>query len=227
MLIGIDQEEVISPLLWCIYYDPLLCEIEQRKFGYTLEAPKIALNKFYGENTSDEIEKLTISSSAYMDDTQWLTPSQNNLEKILEIAVSFYKLNDIQVNKGRYKPKLKSHKPVTLRFGSDSIFIIPVSPQSFIRILGIYFDERNTFQSTIKQINDKINELQHKYARKRITDKHMIYIFNSVVIPKIKFMDKIMKQFLSTFKKKLHLSITTSNEIFFNKIYNIKDIHDN
>ncbi|GBB86825.1 hypothetical protein RclHR1_13270007 [Rhizophagus clarus] len=139
VLIGIDQEEVISPLLWCIYYDPLLCEIEQRKLGYTLEAPKIALNKFYGEDTSDDTEKLTISSNAYMDDTQWLAPSQNNLEKILEIADSFYKLNDIQVNKeksellvrykqGRYRPKLKPHEPVTLRFGSDSIFIIPVSP---------------------------------------------------------------------------------------------------
>ncbi|GES90563.1 RNA-directed DNA polymerase from mobile element jockey-like [Rhizophagus clarus] len=139
VLIGIDQGEVISPLLWCIYYDPLLCEIEQRKLGYTLEAPKIALNKFYGENTSEETEKYTVSSSAYMDDTQWLVPNQNNLEKILEIADSFYKLNDIQVNKeksellvrykqGRYRPKLKPYEPVTLRFGSDSIFIIPVSP---------------------------------------------------------------------------------------------------
>ncbi|GBC08839.1 hypothetical protein RclHR1_08410012 [Rhizophagus clarus] len=246
VLIGIDQGEVISPLLWCIYYDPLLCEIEQRKFGYTLEAPKIALNKFYDEDTSDETEKLTISSSAYMDDTQWLASSQNNLEKILKIADSFYKLNDIQVNKeksellvrykqGRYRPKLKPHEPVTLRFGSDLIFIISVSPQSSIRILGVYFDERNTFQSTIKRINDKINELQYKYAKKRITDKHMIYIFNSVIIPRIeywsqvkvltkKFMNKIMNQFLSTFKKKLRLSIATSNEIFFNKIYNVKNI---
>ncbi|GBB84246.1 hypothetical protein RclHR1_10880001 [Rhizophagus clarus] len=69
VLIGIYQGEVISPLLWCIYYDPLLCEIEQRKLGYTLKAPKIALNKFYGEDTSEKTEKLIISSSAYMDDT--------------------------------------------------------------------------------------------------------------------------------------------------------------
>ena len=27
VLIGIDQGEVISPLLWCIYYDPLLTRI--------------------------------------------------------------------------------------------------------------------------------------------------------------------------------------------------------
>ncbi|GBB86932.1 hypothetical protein RclHR1_13390004 [Rhizophagus clarus] len=86
-----------------------------------------------------------------------------------------------------HRSKLKSHEPVTLKFGSNSIFIIPFSPRSSIRILGIYFDERNTFQLTVKKINDEINELRQKYARKRLTDKHMIYIFNSVIIPKIEY----------------------------------------
>jgi Reverse transcriptase (RNA-dependent DNA polymerase). len=36
VLIGIDQGEVISPLLWCIYYDPLLCEVESQNLGYTI-----------------------------------------------------------------------------------------------------------------------------------------------------------------------------------------------
>jgi hypothetical protein len=36
VIIGIDQGEVISPLLWCIYYDPLLKEIESRGLGYRL-----------------------------------------------------------------------------------------------------------------------------------------------------------------------------------------------
>src|SRR6266540_4384229 len=34
--IGIDQGEVISPLLWCIYFDLLLCEINQLNKGYTI-----------------------------------------------------------------------------------------------------------------------------------------------------------------------------------------------
>src|SRR5436853_7813892 len=36
VLIGIDQGEVISPLLWCIYYDPLLVEVQSRQLGYNL-----------------------------------------------------------------------------------------------------------------------------------------------------------------------------------------------
>ncbi len=34
--IKIDQREVISPLLWCIYFDLLLYEINQLNKGYTL-----------------------------------------------------------------------------------------------------------------------------------------------------------------------------------------------
>ncbi len=34
--IGIDQRKVISPLLWCIYFDPLLCEINNLHKGYIL-----------------------------------------------------------------------------------------------------------------------------------------------------------------------------------------------
>src|ERR1051325_8528817 len=33
MLTSIDQGEVMSPLLWCIYYDPLLCEINDQELG--------------------------------------------------------------------------------------------------------------------------------------------------------------------------------------------------
>ncbi|GBC43778.2 RNA-directed DNA polymerase from mobile element jockey-like [Rhizophagus irregularis DAOM 181602=DAOM 197198] len=36
-IIGIDQGEVISPLLWTIYYDPLLAEINLLKMGYEIE----------------------------------------------------------------------------------------------------------------------------------------------------------------------------------------------
>src|ERR1700733_3035518 len=94
VLIGIDQGEVISPLLWCIYYDPLLCEIEQRKLGYTIShsyKPNLYLDQTV---TIDH----TIAALDYMDDTQWLTDSQSKLETILGIADDFYDLNNIKVN---------------------------------------------------------------------------------------------------------------------------------
>jgi Reverse transcriptase (RNA-dependent DNA polymerase). len=40
VLVGIDQGEIISPLLWCIYYDPLLVEIQSRNLGYSITGTK-------------------------------------------------------------------------------------------------------------------------------------------------------------------------------------------
>ncbi|EXX57946.1 hypothetical protein RirG_202460 [Rhizophagus irregularis DAOM 197198w] len=63
-IIGIDQGEVISPLLWTIYYDPLLAEINSLKMGYEIE------HCFKSNVQSDQEEKLriNISSQSYMDD---------------------------------------------------------------------------------------------------------------------------------------------------------------
>src|SRR5204862_897218 len=67
---GIDQGETISPLLWRIFYDPLLCKIQQNpKLGHTIFAkwPSGIINK----------PTLTLSvklaTSAYMDDTIWIS----------------------------------------------------------------------------------------------------------------------------------------------------------
>src|SRR5271156_3127239 len=77
VLIGIDQGEIISPLLWCIYYDPLLCEIERHQLGYEL-------SHSYKPNLYNDPITLrhNVSSLAYMDDTQWLSGNQHNLERI-------------------------------------------------------------------------------------------------------------------------------------------------
>ncbi|CAB4380671.1 unnamed protein product [Rhizophagus irregularis] len=38
VLTGIDQGKIISSLLWCIYYDPLLCQLQQESHGYKITA---------------------------------------------------------------------------------------------------------------------------------------------------------------------------------------------
>jgi len=71
VLTGIDQGEVMSPLLWCIYLDPLLCEIQQRDLGYRLQHS-------YKKNVHHEDtinEEVCISDAAYMDDCNWITES--------------------------------------------------------------------------------------------------------------------------------------------------------
>src|SRR5205807_8145769 len=77
---GIDQGETITPLLWRIYYDPLINKISTSHQGYTMSA--ICKNSIL----TNKHNKLTTSSSvlAYMDDTLWITNSKPNLELITQ-----------------------------------------------------------------------------------------------------------------------------------------------
>src|SRR6266542_6964586 len=122
--IGIDQGEVISPLLWCIYFDPLLCKINQLNKDYTL-THKWMTNVSQG---SQQQLQAQIASLSFMDDTNWISDSQDYLESILQIADEFYDLTRATINK--YKSCLltnitrKSH-PISIKFSFNTILISP------------------------------------------------------------------------------------------------------
>jgi hypothetical protein len=71
-------------------------------------------------------ESITISSTAYMDDTTWIASSKQNMESILQTADDFNHLNNIKVNK--QKSELLMHVPgqpyndeVSIEFGQETI----------------------------------------------------------------------------------------------------------
>ena len=105
---GIDQGETITPLLWRIYYDPLITYIYSNSPGYTIETAWFTNLK---NLTSDKL-KAKCSVLAYMDDTLWVAPSQTDLNNIISIAESFYNMANIQVNPSKsilatnYKPDI-------------------------------------------------------------------------------------------------------------------------
>ncbi|KAF0528883.1 reverse transcriptase [Gigaspora margarita] len=75
---GIDQGETFSPLLWKIYYDPLISTIQQRYTGYTSTIP------------TTPPREINTSVMAYMDDSLWIAPNKETLMDILTTATSFY-----------------------------------------------------------------------------------------------------------------------------------------
>ena len=73
---SIDQEETISPLLWIIFYNPLLTKLNQ--------TPKKTLN--------------LINNLAFMDDLNLLSQDKFTLQKLLNITSQFLTLNNISIN---------------------------------------------------------------------------------------------------------------------------------
>jgi hypothetical protein len=92
---GLDQGETISPLLWRIFYDPLLCKIQDNpKLGYEMGCtwnPNL-------QHSTTESFKLKSAAIAYMDDTNWIARSKENMQLILDDAREFYRANDSQIN---------------------------------------------------------------------------------------------------------------------------------
>ena len=91
---GIDQGETITPLLWRIYYDPLISHIYNTYTGYT------ATTKWLTQICPNKYQTATAHTSvlAYMDDTLWLANSLEQLQLIIQTAASFYTMAHIQVN---------------------------------------------------------------------------------------------------------------------------------
>ncbi|GES83900.1 hypothetical protein RCL_jg777.t1 [Rhizophagus clarus] len=78
VLRGIDQGEVISPLLWIIYYDPIFARINATP-GLQYYLP----DNFITYNTCVQ---------SYLDDTTWITSSLEKMEQLLLLSNEFYEM---------------------------------------------------------------------------------------------------------------------------------------
>src|SRR5205823_2020042 len=85
---GLDQGETHAPILWRIFYDPLLCTVDKlmAMMGYHMQQ---VLN-----TPSPGINHL-----AFVDDTVWIANSKSSMTRILVTADSFFKINNIEINK--------------------------------------------------------------------------------------------------------------------------------
>jgi len=135
--VGIDQGEVISPLLWTIYYDPLFYRIKGLQHKYT-----VSINRLKSIDPL-QYEQLLVECNllGYLDDTTWITSSKEDLETMLSIADSYYTFMNIKVNKQKsilmtnnYSSSSNGH--VSLHFGADQL-TLPNTPKESIRFLGV------------------------------------------------------------------------------------------
>ncbi len=108
MIVEIDQDEVIYPLLWCIYYNLLLCHIQnQHDLGYQLS------HSWNSQVTAliDQLLSVFILDTAFIDDITWITSSQSYIESILSTTDSFFTLNDILINDDKVILFTNNHLP--------------------------------------------------------------------------------------------------------------------
>src|SRR3954451_4460243 len=232
---GIDQGEVISPLLWCIYYDPLLCKVQASDYGYEMNCtwrPNVRTTA-----TTSLIEK--IPALAFMDDTLWIAKSADDLTSITNIANSFFDLNDIQVNwaKSELLTSRKVATPFTIVHNNTAHQIVARLPSDSVRYLGIWISLANNKAFIVKQIHEEVKAAVTIMKNKHLTDKQLAYIFNTVIVSRIEYKSqltlpseqqcsRIVATYLAFVRKKLHLPRNTPTSCFTSRyLYNITHIH--
>ena len=229
---GIDQGETITPLLWRIYYDPLITHISSHYLGYNLATSwQTSLTHPHRNHL-----RTSISVLAYMDDTLWITESREELEEIIETAASFYQMADIQVNPSKSIFITKHTASTTIQFRNHTLNSITMS-QPF-KFLGCWFTLNNKQTVQTRLIQEEALNLANIAGTKNITDKQIAYVINTVIIPTIEYRlhniilpqstcNKILAKYLTIAKHKSHLSRSTPNSTMLNhNLYNIRNIWD-
>jgi len=84
-----------------------------------------------------------------MDDTLWIAQSKDELEQITQIATSFYKMADLQINPTK-SIFATNTKPTSITFYNSTLNSIPQN-QPF-KYLGCWFTLNNKQTHSIKLI---------------------------------------------------------------------------
>jgi len=233
---GLDQGDIISPLMWRIFYDPLISRISKSGLGYTM-------NERWTNDLCLKTQaniNLEVAVAAYVDDTNWFAPDRSSMEQILNIADEFYTMNDIAINKSKsYLIAIntnKNYRDLGVNMGEE--VLLPVEKDYPIRSLGIYVTESGSKKFQRERMKKLTDYMAFILRGKPITDKQAIYIFNAVVIPMLEYnlndmvlteneCGKITSRFVSTIKNKALLARTAPSALLYAKeAYNVGNLWD-
>src|SRR6185436_14949138 len=235
--IGIDQGEVISPLLWVIYIDPLLTLLNGSN-----STPYII-------NNNSNVPPVQLSTLCYMDDTNLISSSIEGLRDMLLTAQEFYNLNNTKVNFSKAvlvcnrdpNDPLRSlkHDPDPFHFdlGPHSFTIKPLPYNDSFRFLGVWFTLSLSSSYVKKQCAAEYNLFASKLKNKRFTSDQLVYLHNMVLLPKVDFRLKttllserecntISAPYKRIFKQALQLcSAIPSALLHFNKAFGLTNLY--
>ncbi|GET57954.1 RNA-directed DNA polymerase from mobile element jockey-like [Rhizophagus irregularis DAOM 181602=DAOM 197198] len=232
--IGIDQGEVISPLLWVIYIDPLLTVLKNEMMDpYVLSTPSLI-------DSPNPSFDLKINNLVFMDDSTLISSSKVGMEFMLSITEEFYQINNTSANYSKYvlitnSLPLTSNStlsPITFNLGLSSlnnipsITITPISMTTSFHFLGVWFNIKSSRDFVKKQLKRECCSFAATIRPAKLSPKQVVYLHNAVLIPKLEYRMQvthlsesdchlITRSIRSVVKHKVNFSRSLPNPILF------------
>ncbi|CAB4409418.1 unnamed protein product [Rhizophagus irregularis] len=232
--VGIDQGEIISPLLWVIYLDPLLTVLNQEASD-----PFILKSSALLDYAPLEFEQhsLPVSHLTFMDDSTLIASSKSGIEDRLSITAEFYTLNNVQANSAKYVLLSSSSPSSTVSFAispsplvfNSNLTLTSLALNTSFRFLGVWFSLSASSQFVLKQARSMVKDMAALLAPKKLLAQHIAYLYNVVLLPRLEFrlqtslfseptVQSIISPMLSLLKKKAGLASTTPLALLYLKI---------
>ncbi|KAF9976781.1 hypothetical protein BGZ73_007785 [Actinomortierella ambigua] len=167
--------------------------------------------------TDDEDTVIEVSDLAFVDDTTWIADSQDNMQTIVDIALEFFALNSVEVNPKKTELvtiNVPTEPAPTIRFGADDQSPITALPiDTAARTLGVWVSSDGSNKYTEHIMHEMTDKIVGLLARKHLTDKQVVFIINSVLLPTIAYrlsihipsptaVDQITKQYTNVVREK-------------------------
>ena len=211
---GLPQGNIISPILWAVFYDSLLCRLDAETHGYELN------------------ENLSFTHTAFADDLHPMSDTEEDFQAQLDIINSFLKMFGMNMRPAKCSI-VSTDNHLTQQFMVSGNHIKQMDNSELIRLLGVFwtFDGKN--EKTYDNAMDTLNKCIAKMKRKYVPGKVSSYIINAVLIPKIvhrlqlvpltrKVIDDIEKSIRMICKLKHYLSKNTKSTTLHDKRYHVQ-----
>ncbi|KAG9284839.1 hypothetical protein G9A89_003762 [Geosiphon pyriformis] len=195
---GLDQGEVFSPLLWRIFYDPLLCESDGGFFFYFV-------------------------AGAFVDDTIWVGNCQTATQNILDIASGFFALNDISINNKKTVAIPINHGVRVVFLCISGLPILIAKKDETHHYLGIFLSTDGLSKPSLAKAHSDVHFFTNVVLRKAITNKQFLYLVSAVLQPIVSYCTQFSFVSSSSLKSKAGLPHDFSTEaLCYPSLYGLK-----